>query len=403
MSTQPKAPLKGMRYSPLLASHAQFADLLLSYGGYERIDPVLMATGHITMMQIEENEKNPYKGNIQGMVLDGDPGTGKSFFAEAIAKAMDGRLLKHLGNPDADHTELVRGINPTEVAKAMAGGGSFNEQDIYIMGKLLEAFLSSNEQFTVLLFDEGEKNRFSVQTALLTILQDGEIPLPGKLMDENLDAVVSNGEFSQIVRARRDNLLILLAKNKERDLYDATMRRFRVVYAGYPTPQKELAILADRFRGENKFTASDEAKFQGLLKTPATFGENVKTVHLATQTERELRRVVKAASGLRDDPGITKKPSHPEVDRLVKDFMLIAKYLVTEEPSRSSPERMVYRSELYKKVLTQLYINGLVQRQEEQSRAAKVLGDIRGAGPGFLKGILRAMYEGKDYALTYGK
>jgi len=265
MSTQPKAPLKGMRYSPLLASHAQFADLLLSYGGYERIDPVLMATGHITMMQIEENEKNPYKGNIQGMVLDGDPGTGKSFFAEAIAKAMDGRLLKHLGNPDADHTELVRGINPTEVAKAMAGGGSFNEQDIYIMGKLLEAFLSSNEQFTVLLFDEGEKNRFSVQTALLTILQDGEIPLPGKLMDENLDAVVSNGEFSQIVRARRDNLLILLAKNKERDLYDATMRRFRVVYAGYPTPQKELAILADRFRGENKFTASDEAKFQGLL------------------------------------------------------------------------------------------------------------------------------------------
>ncbi|MDE0723423.1 MAG: AAA family ATPase [Alphaproteobacteria bacterium] len=415
MSTQPSPPKRGMRYSPILASHAQFADMLRAYGGYENIDPVLMATGHITMMQIEENEKNPFKGNIQGMILDGDPGTGKSFFAKAIANAFDGRFLVHLGNPDADHTELVRGINPVEVAKAMAGQTltttdesgnavqvTIREEHIYTLGKLLEAFLSSHEKFTVLLFDEAEKNRFSVQTALLTILQDGEIPLSGKIMDEDGEAVTSNGPFSQIVHARRDNLLILAAKNKERDLYDATMRRFRVVYAGYPSPQKELEILSKQHGAPQEVTAADEARFKALLKTPEAFMGNVQVRHLETRVKQELKRIVRAASGLRGDPGITKKPSYPEVSRMVQDFMLVAKYLVHVEQSRSSPDKKIYRSELFRKVLTQLYVNGLVQRQEEQSRAAKTLGDVRGAGPGFLKAILRAI-EGEDYTLTYGE
>lgn len=414
MSTQPKAPKKGMRYSPILASHAQFAEMLRVFGGYENIDPVLMATGHITMMQIEENEKDPFNGNIQGMILDGDPGTGKSFFAKAIAKAFGGRFLVHLGNPDADHTELVRGINPVEVAKAMAGksvtitdddGNSkpyvFREEDIYIMGKLLEAFLTSHEEFTVLLFDEAEKNRFSVQTALLTILQDGEIPLAGKLLPEDGEAVVSNGPFSQIVRARRDNILVLAAKNKERDLYDATMRRFRVIYADYPPSKVEQRILAAQFNPDFA-PPKDPDVFRNLRKAVETFGKNVQAAVLATRTEQELKRVVSAATQLRNDLAITKKPSHPEVARLVSDFMLLAKYLVHIEPSRSVTGKMVYRSELRNKVLTQLYVNALVQRQEEQGRGAIVLGDVRGAGPGFLKDILRAMHEGKDYTLTYG-
>ena len=385
MTTQPNAPGKGMSYTPSTLSVAEFEKLMQQKGGYEKIDPTVMATALITLQAIENRKTDPLSGYIEMMILDGDPGTGKSFLAAAIAKTFGGRKFTHIGNPDADHTELIRAINPAEVAKAMASGGmnilddqgnstpvELREEDIYFVGKLLEAYQNSHKEFTVLLFDEGEKNRFSVQTALLTLLQDGEIPLPGKVLPEDGIMVIPNGPHSQIVRARRDNLLIMIAKNKERDLYDATMRRGRVIYVDYPSAQKELEILARAFESK-----------------------------LPYNTARELRRIVKAASLLRNDPGITKKPSHPEVRRLIEDFILIAQNNVRLEQSRTNPDQSVYRSDLGKKVLTQLYVNGLVQRQEEQPRAAKILGDVRGAGPGFLKAILRAMYEGKDHRLFY--
>jgi len=195
------------------------------------------------------------------LLLKGEPGTGKTRLAEAIAEDLGLRLIRW---NIKSTTKAADGLYVYDTVQRL-NDSRFNDKDIsdisrYIrLGKLGEA-LSAEEQ-TVLLIDEIDKADLEFPNDLLFEL------------DQMSFDIIETGEH---IRARQ-RPIVVITSNSEKELPDAFLRRCLFHYIEFPDPEMMENITAVHYPDlQKKLISQIVARFyfvrqhHELKKKPST-------------------------------------------------------------------------------------------------------------------------------------
>ena len=198
------------------------------------------------------------------LLIKGEPGTGKTVLAQAIATAMGKPLT--IWNIKST-TKAQDGLYVYDVVQRLYdsqfGGQGVDDINKYVkLGKLGEAF--SSEEQVVLLIDEIDKADLEFPNDLLWELDRMEFHIP---------------ETKQTITAKH-RPVVIITSNAEKELPDAFLRRCVFHYIEFP--DKELMA-------------------------------QIVQVHFPDLDERLLTQVLEAFYKIRQLPQIKKKPSTSEI------------------------------------------------------------------------------------------
>ena len=195
------------------------------------------------------------------LLIKGEPGTGKTKLAEAIAASLGKKLI--IWNIKST-TKAQDGLYFYDVVQRLYdsqfGGKNVDDVAQYVkLGKLGEAF-SSDEQ-VVLLIDEIDKADLEFPNDLLWELDQMEFYIP---------------QTKQTVKAKQ-RPIIIITSNAEKELPDAFLRRCIFHYIAFPDKELMSRIIRVHFpllemylmeNAMNAFYALREQR--GLQKKPST-------------------------------------------------------------------------------------------------------------------------------------
>lgn len=196
------------------------------------------------------------------LLITGNPGTGKSSLAYAVAREL--RLGTVLKWAITTRTTLKDGLYSYDAIARLQdaqASGQDNRQETgnYItLGALGTAFLAADRP-RVLLIDEIDKSDIDLPNDLLNLFEDGEFPIPELQRLEMSETPVrtldrENGKQRKVtirdgvVRCRAFPLVIMTS-NGERDFPPPFLRRCLRLRMPNPSP-KELEAIVEKHLGE---------------------------------------------------------------------------------------------------------------------------------------------------------
>jgi len=179
------------------------------------------------------------------LFLEGEPGTGKTEIAKTVAAALGRPLIRlqcHEGLDLAsaayewDHPRQMIEIRLAEATMDRSAAGLREQlaRDLYsprflIRRPLLQAVDPANVLPPVLLIDELDRADEPFEAYLLELLSDFQITIP---------------ELGTVKAAAPP--IVVLTSNRTREVHDAVKRRCLYHWVGFPSTERELAILNRR-------------------------------------------------------------------------------------------------------------------------------------------------------------
>lgn len=220
----------------------------------------LGSTGYIANDQIAYAACGTVNERIP-LLIEGDPGCGKTALSEAVAKALDLPLIrvqmyssqstdkilydynyqKQLLSIEAIRSTLdksLKGKTPQEALEAIRNIDFYGDQFL-IRRPVLQALTSSTP--AVLLIDEADKCSEELEYALLEVLDTFSMTIP---------------EYGTVTCKEENRPLIFLTSNRYRDLSDALKRRCNYLYIEQKTADEIAEILQARIQISRKAAES---------------------------------------------------------------------------------------------------------------------------------------------------
>jgi len=192
------------------------------------------------------------------LLVEGPAGVGKTESAKVLAEVLETRLIRLQCYEGLDAASALYEWNyPKQLLRIRLtenSNASAQEREAQIFGRefllarpLLEAI--GEEKAPVLLIDEIDRADEAFEAFLLELLGEFQVTIPeiGTLRAKARPAVV-------------------VTSNRTRELSDALRRRCLYLWIGYPSFEREVAILHARLPGINERLARQIARFMEFLR-----------------------------------------------------------------------------------------------------------------------------------------